>query len=225
MIGLSINSAGKVLSIAITDNDNTLYLYEAPERRDQGNKLITHISKGLESCGRKYSDIGFMGVVTGPGSFTGIRVGIAAVRGIAISLKVPVVGVSAFDLFAAPTAGKINMIAIESWRSELYFAFRNEQGKNVFEPINVLPEELKVYLQNNNIDARQLIVSGDAAENLKTVFSDSVFLINDNINAKTVAKLALEKINSVEAIIKPVPYYLRSADITLSNKVQRKIAD
>lgn len=224
MIGLSLNSAGSILSFAVTEDEKTLYLYEALERRDQGNSIIAKIGEGITSCGIGYPDIDFMGVVTGPGSFTGIRVGIAAVRGIAFSTKVPVIGVSSFDLFASvPDGEKINVVAVESWRTELYFDFRDQTGKNILRPLNILPHELKEYLEIHNLGKKKLVFSGDAAKKMKVFFPEASFVYEEKANAERVALLAREKIKSGAEITNPIPYYLRPADVTFSNRMQRTV--
>lgn len=216
---LAVNSAGKTLSIAVVeDSSNSLAVFEAPERRDQGNKLIGYINKTVEEAGISFDDLDLMAVVTGPGSFTGIRVGISAMRGFAIASKLPVVGVDAFEMFAKPTEGKINIVAIESWREELYFAFKGEDGADISEPVNVSPKELLDHLDK----AKQYIVSGDAADKLKEILSDAEFVNCSNINSVDVAKIAIDKMSAGEEIVKPVPYYLRAADISVSTKIVKR---
>ncbi len=66
----------------------------------------------------KWSDLTAIGVVTGPGSFTGIRLGMAYAKGLGLGLNIPVVGISAFDLYLAqyPDA----FVAIDSGRPDLF---------------------------------------------------------------------------------------------------------
>lgn len=74
----------------------------------------------LNECGAKWSDLTAIGIVVGPGSFTGIRMGIAYAKGLAIGLNIPVVGISAFELYlaAAPDA----FVAIDSGRGDFFVA-------------------------------------------------------------------------------------------------------
>jgi len=219
---LSVNTAGKILSISIVDDDKVLYLFEEPERKGQGNNLVGYIRKAMAETSVSFDDIGLMSVVTGPGSFTGIRVGIAAMRGYALASGIDVIGVSAFDMFAKQTADKINIIAIESWREELYFAFKDENGKDILEPVNISPANLKEYLSSNGLDGREYIFSGDATDKLRDIFSESEFADCSNINAATVAFMAISKKCSGKDFSKPVPYYLRSADVSVSCKIQQR---
>ena len=74
----------------------------------------------LTECGAKWRDITAIGIVVGPGSFTGIRMGIAYAKGLGIGLNIPVVGINAFELYlaAAPDA----FVAIDSGRGDFFVA-------------------------------------------------------------------------------------------------------
>ena len=220
---LAINTAGKILSIAVVEDDKCLYLFEEEERRGQGNLLIGYIEKAIKELNMPFEDIDLMAVVTGPGSFTGIRVGIAATRGYSIATRIPVIGVSAFDMFEKLKEGKINIIAIESWREELYFAFRDEAGKDITSPVNISPKSLLEYLKSNNILKSKFIVSGDAKDKLKEVLPEAEFIDCSSINAVDVAKIAMaKKDKSSNSFEKPKPYYMRTADISVSKKIVKR---
>ena len=223
---LAINTAGKILSIAIVEDDNLLYLFEEEERRGQGNNLIGYIEKALNEVKLEVADIDLMAVVTGPGSFTGIRVGISAMRGYSLATKIPVIGISAFDMFEDIEIGKINIIAIESWREELYFAFKDEKGKDIVDAVNISPNNILSYLENNDLFGKEFVISGDAGEKLRDVLPNAEFIDCSNINSFNVAKIAIDKKIKVEVIEKPTPYYLRPADISESTKaVKRTIVE
>ncbi len=223
---LAINTAGKILSIAVVDdNGSVLSVFEAPERRNQGNNLVGHINNVLEDASISFKDIDLMAVVTGPGSFTGIRVGISAMRGFALATKIPVIGVDAFEMFTKAVEDKVNIVVIESWREELYFAFKDYNGANISEPINISPKELQIYLDENKLSDKEFIITGDAVEKLEEILPSAEFIDCTNVSAVDVAKLAISKKQSGDAIEKPTPYYLRSADITVSRKMQRTIGE
>jgi len=222
---LALNSSGKILSIAIVDSDKDepLYLFNEPEKRDQGNNIVSYVDKAMTETGLKYEDIDVYGVVTGPGSFTGIRVGISAVLGFSMFRDVPVVGVSAFDLFASTEEEKLNVVAIESWREELYFAFRDEFGREAIPPVNISPKDLIPYMEMNGYPDADLVISGDAADKLVEFFVDVKFINWADVTAADVAKIAMSRVRKEEKIKKPVPYYLRPADVSFSNQIKRSI--
>ena len=74
----------------------------------------------LTECGAAWRDINAIGVVVGPGSFTGIRMGIAYAKGLGIGLNVPVIGINTFELYLAATPDAF--VAIDSGRGDFFVA-------------------------------------------------------------------------------------------------------
>lgn len=111
---LIINTSGGNLEFVLDNN------YKSVVVEKQSTALPAEIEKFITETGAKWSDISAIGVVTGPGSFTGIRLGIAYAKGIAMGLNIPVVGISAFDLYLAqyPDA----FVAIDSGRGDFFVA-------------------------------------------------------------------------------------------------------
>lgn len=202
MICLALNTATTVLSVAIADSGKALFSFEAAETRDQGNILINHIQRGLKETGLGYADIGLIAVVTGPGSFTGIRIGIAAARAIGMAAKIPLCGVSSFDLFAEKRDGRKNIVAVESFRDELYF---RTEGT---EPVNLTPEQFA-----NSLQGGAFFVSGDARDKLRAVLPDAAYADRTQ-DARDLAALAIKRGPDAE---KPVPFYLRPPDVTIKS--------
>ena len=96
----------------------------------------------LERAGMKLADIDVFAVATGPGSFTGLRIGIATMQGLAFAEGKPLVGVSGFDALAR-IAGPDERVAawVDAWRGEV-FAALYEDGREVDLPIVSRPDVL-----------------------------------------------------------------------------------
>lgn len=109
-----INTSGAGLEFVLDDH------YKAVAVEKQSLALPTAAESFLTECGANWRDITAIGVVTGPGSFTGIRMGIAYAKGIAMGLNIPVVGLSAFDLYHAATPDAF--VAIDSGRGDFFVA-------------------------------------------------------------------------------------------------------
>lgn len=111
---LVINTSGKDLEFVL-DNQ-----YKSVVVEKQSVALPVETEKFITECGATWRDITAIGVVVGPGSFTGIRLGIAYAKGIAMGLNIPVVGISAFDLYLAETPDAF--VAIDSGRGDFFVA-------------------------------------------------------------------------------------------------------
>lgn len=109
-----INTSGTGLEFVLDEH------YKSLDVEKQSLALPSAAESFLTECGATWRDITAIGVVIGPGSFTGIRMGIAYAKGIAMGLNIPVVGISAFDLYlaAAPDA----FVAIDSGRGDFFAA-------------------------------------------------------------------------------------------------------
>ena len=86
----------------------------------QSTALPTETERFLTECNAKWSDLTAIGVVVGPGSFTGIRMGIAYAKGLALGLKIPVIPVNAFEIYLAKTPDAF--VAIDSGRGDFFVA-------------------------------------------------------------------------------------------------------
>lgn len=111
---LIINTSGKDLEFVLDDK------YKSVAVEKQSIALPAECEKFITESGAKWSDLSAIGVVIGPGSFTGIRLGIAYAKGIAMGLNVPLVGVSQFDLYLAQTPDAF--VAIDSGRGDFFVA-------------------------------------------------------------------------------------------------------
>ena len=114
---LIINTSGANLEFVLDDK------YKSVVVEKQSVALPIETEKFIKESGASWNDISAIGVVTGPGSFTGIRLGIAYAKGIAMGLNVPVVGISAFDLYLAQTPDAF--VAIDSGRGDFFVSAAN----------------------------------------------------------------------------------------------------
>ena len=111
---LIINTSEKDLEFVLNDKHKSVSVEK------QSLALAPECEKFISESGAKWSDITAIGVIVGPGSFTGIRLGIAYAKGIALGLNIPVVGISAFDLYLAATPDAF--VAIDSGRGDFFVA-------------------------------------------------------------------------------------------------------
>ena len=95
---LCFDVAGPVGSIAVFKQGECITYLENPEKRTHAAKLIPLIEELLKDSGLTYGDLDMIVTSVGPGSFTGIRVGLATAKGLEIATKKPVLGLNSFEL-------------------------------------------------------------------------------------------------------------------------------
>lgn len=126
MIILALDTAGVDCAAALYDTESDRILAERCERIGKGHaeRLADMIREVLEEAGLPISTVGRIAVTIGPGSFTGIRTGVAAARGLALALGVPAAGVTTLDIMAADVRqrhpGEPVVVAIDARRGEIY---------------------------------------------------------------------------------------------------------
>lgn len=201
---LAIDTSANFCAACIYDLGYSKIL--ATESRDIGRGhaevLMDVLSCVLTSSDTKYSDISTITVTIGPGSFTGVRVGMAVARGLGLSLDIPVAGVSTLDTCAHFAQGKsdINNVAtlIDAKRGEAYYKFSGS------EPLVATYEKLEEIIDDSTLN---LCGSGASIFNEKTERSHNV--IHD-LAVAPIEDIAIMKLKVDR--LPPEPLYLRNAD-------------
>src|SRR5262249_24202755 len=122
---LAIDTALAACAAAVLDTDRGIVASESlPMVRGHAEALIPLIARVMKQSDISFRDLGRVAVTTGPGSFTGVRVGLAAARGFGVATGVPVVGVSTLSVYAAPylaNNGKSSVVAAIDARHDHVF--------------------------------------------------------------------------------------------------------
>ncbi|MEL6806599.1 MAG: tRNA (adenosine(37)-N6)-threonylcarbamoyltransferase complex dimerization subunit type 1 TsaB [Pseudomonadota bacterium] len=116
---LGIDTSGPHCAVALIDGDKILNACAKDMARGQAERLMDLLEEGLAAQGKVWSDLSALAVGTGPGNFTGIRIGVSAARGLALGLNIPAYGVTGFEARAqvSPTGARI---AIPAPRDMVY---------------------------------------------------------------------------------------------------------
>ncbi len=111
---LIINTSGTGLELLLDNH------YKHVDVEKQSIALPVETEKFIRECDAKWSDLSAIGVVVGPGSFTGIRLGIAYAKGLAMGLNIPVIPINAFEIYLAQTPDAF--VVIDSGRGDFFVA-------------------------------------------------------------------------------------------------------
>lgn len=109
---LAIDTALSACSVAILRGNQTLASAIEPMQRGQAERLAPMVSDLMISHGLAFNQIDLIAVTTGPGAFTGLRVGLAFARGLALALNRPCVGLSTLEVLATSTRAQQTVAAI-----------------------------------------------------------------------------------------------------------------
>lgn len=212
MLTLAIDCSAKFCSVALyRDGEDRILAAASPDiGRGHAEQLPAVLQSVLTEAGVDLSQVERIGVTIGPGSFAGIRVGVAFARGLALALGVPVVGVGSLEAIAVPAArrnGKAMMAVLDAKRAHVWAILVEVDGA-LIAPAAELSPEAAVAL---TLDTGCAIIGSGAA-----VLAD----INPSLASRIVDDLVAPKIEDVArlaAALDPAsnpaePRYLRDAD-------------
>ena len=219
MITLAFDSTAKAASVAVTDGDKLLALYNIDNGLTQSELLLPMAENMLKNLKLTFDDVGLLACAVGPGSFTGVRIGVALVKGIAFGKNIPCVAVSTLDELAENLAGLDGIIVpvMDARRQQVYTATYRGKGGTLDKltpdraiAISELADELKeysepIYLVGDGYDVarRGLIAAGvDVKETPKLLITE---------NAYSVALVANRKYEEGKTVsdLEIAPTYLR----------------
>lgn len=118
---LSIDTSSHHGSIALVRGRHPLAIYGADSRDTHSTRLITEIDMVLAKARIKLEELDALAVITGPGSFTGLRIGLSTIKGLARAIEKPVVGVTTLEATAHGAGAGENVLSfVNALRSEVY---------------------------------------------------------------------------------------------------------
>lgn len=136
MLILALDTTTRGGSVAVTDDDRVLALVAGDESRTHGERLPAEIAVALDCAGVSRERLDLLAVATGPGGFTGLRIGLAIVQGLAMTLNKPVAGVSALDALAAQVehpAARIIVPWMDAQRGDVFATIVDARSKATLE--------------------------------------------------------------------------------------------
>lgn len=235
---LALDSATGACSVALWRDGAIVAQRFAAMDRGQSEVLIPMAQEVLAEAGADFPSIDVFAVTTGPGAFTGLRIGLAAARGMALASGRPLVGVSTFEAVAhgvpaEERGGCPVLVAVESRREDIFVQLFDNELIAVGEARAVRPEDLA-------LTEAPVLVAGDGAARVRLAFErlalgaagDAVSANRPDIrfasgagfpNAADVARIvALRDAGSgAEKAAPPQPFYLRPPDVTLPVEKRR----
>lgn len=168
MISLFLDTSCQVMTIAIYKGKKPLQVFQEESCNDLSVKLIPKIKEIIEELQLYVTDIEKIFVVNGPGSFTGIRIGLTAAKILAWSLNIPIVPISELEFLATTNGTKYIAPMIDARREAVYAGLYTSDLKPILEDAYILREEFMNKIKRYEKDVT--FVSMDDFASLHVIF-------------------------------------------------------
>lgn len=196
---LAFDTSAAHCAAALLSGDRVLAEAFEPMDKGQAERLLPLCAELLAQTGHDWKDLAAIAVGTGPGNFTGVRIAVAAARGLALSLNIPAIGVTRLEAIAEGLPRPLAVIE-DARRGEVYLQeFTTDADTARLTTIASLPHELG-----------PLALVGSAAEAAIATLPGAILLHQPIPLHIATGRIAAQRLGTPQP--KPAPFYLRGAD-------------
>lgn len=211
---LSIETSTNICSVCLSLDEDIVAYRENKEKNAHSRMLSIMIENLFKQTKYEIKDLKIVAISKGPGSYTGLRIGVSTAKGIAYGLDIPLISVDTLKILASACREKYSNYAympmIDARRMEVYCAIYDKELKEIKKiSADIVDENLyDEYIKDNNI-----IIIGDGAEKCRDVLKNKRFVFDNEISlsASNMPKLVMEKLKNeqYEDVAYFEPYYLK----------------
>jgi tRNA threonylcarbamoyladenosine biosynthesis protein TsaB len=214
---LNIETATKNCSVAIAKEGKTIAFREIAEQNfSHAEKLHVFIAELLSENQLQFSDLNAVAVSQGPGSYTGLRIGVSSAKGFCYALNIPMIAIDTLQLLAKQIQIEDGIIIpmIDARRMEVFSAFYDKNHQQIRTTQAEIIDETSYQEISDTIH-----LVGDGIEKFKNTLTDNKFIFHSDVvfpSAKQMTQLSFDKFlkNDFVDVAYFEPYYLKDFVLT-----------
>ncbi len=214
MLILALDTSMAACSACVYDAGKSLVIGTKQQFMDRGQAeaLAPMVQDTMKIAGVGFADLSRIAVTTGPGTFTGVRIGLAMARGLGLSLSIPIIGINSLAAIAAnETSSTLPIVvAVDARVGEIFFASYDPSGHELTAPVIVALADAHKFMPNHPV--RML---GTAADLLLNKMVGHPHLRSDAGDLPIAANFARLAASIPASDMPPEPLYLRVPDVKL----------
>jgi tRNA threonylcarbamoyladenosine biosynthesis protein TsaB len=219
MLTLSIDTSTNILSVVLVRDDEVLASLDEQTKNNQSEILMSRIETMAAECCLLPTDLERIAVAVGPGSYTGIRVGVAAAKSLGYTLNIPVIGISSLEIMAnAVDRTGIVVSMIDARRGTVFAGAYDSNGEHVIPDGHYTIDGLLSQLDFEN-DNVSFVGDGAAVHRDQLLAIDNAHVVaeSDFNRSKAEVLAELARLGSQqESIHLLVPNYLRKTEAEMN---------
>jgi tRNA threonylcarbamoyladenosine biosynthesis protein TsaB len=190
---LNIDTAHNRASVCLSKDGNVLQLSLSENQKDHASWLHTEIAELLQRSGYAIKDLNAVAVSIGPGSYTGLRIGLSAAKGFCYALNIPLITVNSLKIIAFAVrdeGGHIICPLIDARRMEVFTAIYDKELNETVSPHAMLINEKSFA---SILSSGKILFCGNAVQKLQPLISNSnAFFSNTPADASQLARLSID---------------------------------
>lgn len=215
MVILHIETSATTCSVAISEMENCIFHSSDKNGRNHAALLSLFIEEGMELLRKSNKKPDAVAVSSGPGSYTGLRIGVSTAKGICYALDIPLISVSTLEVIAVQNADKIEtgsflIPMIDARRMEVYDAIFDSSIHELRAPLAEILTEDSFSVE---LSSQRVYFCGDGSTKFRELIShpNAYFLATDAPDAIHMIPLAIRKLNAgdVEDVAYFEPHYVK----------------
>jgi tRNA threonylcarbamoyladenosine biosynthesis protein TsaB len=180
-IFLNIDTAVETASVCLSNNDVMTRLSVNENQKDHAAWLHTAIHAMMQDAGLRIDDLNAVAISIGPGSYTGLRIGLAAAKGLCYALNIPLIAINTLEMMAHTVKNEdAELICplIDARRMEVFTAVYNRSLQEIVKPCAIIVDKTSFA---DILSSNRVIFCGNGSKKLQTVLSHANAIFSANI--------------------------------------------